>query len=429
MKTLRNNHSLLILGILFMAWIFGSFNKIAINVAAISISKEFGLNPSQIGLIMSSFFISYAFMSLMGGYLADKFGSKKVVTAIMVFWSIFTCITGIVWSFTSLIAIRFICGASEGGFPSASSVTIAELFLKEKRARAKSFLVSSSAIGAAFGTIIVSKFTVSIGWRSAFYFFGICGLIIAAAFFKVFKSSEYKSTNDKAKIINKVPLKEVLRIPIVWKLTIMEFSIGVFMWGMNSWMPSYWVKVRNLDMITMGKLSSIPWIITFVCMNFSGWILDKLMAGREKVFLSIAFAITGIFTYLMYDADTISLALFYLTITTVAIGVSSTAIFVIPLKYMKTESIGTATGILNFGQQLAGILAPSIMGYMINIFNGSYIAVFLFVIFTVTISFAISLTISTSEYNENLKKSANVKLLHGNDRKRWRNKSKIPRKN
>lgn len=426
MKTLRNNRSLLILGILFMAWTFGSFNKIAINVAAISISKEFGLSSGQIGLIMSSFFSSYAIMSLMGGYLADKFGSKKVVTAIMVLWSIFTCFTGAVWSFSSLIAIRFICGASEGGFPSASSVTIAELFQKEKRARAKAFLVSSSAIGAAFGTIIVSKFTVSIGWRSAFYFLGICGLIIAAIFFKVFKSSKYESNKDKGKTINKVPLKEALRIPIIWKLTVMEFSIGVFMWGMNSWMPSYWVKVRNLDMITMGKLSAIPWIIAFVCMNFSGWILDKLMAGRERVFLSITFAITGIFTYLMYKADTVSIALFYLTITTIAVGVSSTAIFVIPLKHMKTESIGTATGILNFGQQLAGILAPSIMGYMITMFNGSYIAVFLFVIFTVAISFVISLTINT---NENKKRPTNIKLSYSSNRRPWRNKSKMTHEN
>ncbi|MDR3594650.1 MFS transporter [Clostridium sp.] len=396
MKILKKDSSLLILAILFLAWTFGSFNKIAINVAAIAISKEFGLNASQIGLIMSSFFISYAFMSLMGGYLADKFGSKKVVTTIMVLWSIFTCLTGVAWSFTSLIVIRFIFGACEGGFPSASSVTIAELFPKEKRARAKSFLVSSSAIGAAFGTIIVSKFTVSTGWRSAFDFFGICGLIIAAVFFAVFKGMGYEGEKDKN--LTKVPLKEVLIIPIVWKMTIMQFSIGVFMWGMNSWMPSYWVKVRHLDMITMGKLSSIPWIITFVCMNFSGWILDKLMAGRERVFLSITFAITGVFTYFMYNAGSVTLAIFYLTITTVAIGVSSTAIFVIPLKYMKRESIGTATGILNFGQQLAGILAPSIMGYMITIFNGSYTVVFLFVIFTVAISFIISLTITTDKY-------------------------------
>lgn len=415
MKSLNNNRSLLILGILFLAWIFGSFNKIAINVASIAISKEFSLNESQIGLVMSSFFISYAFMSLMGGYLADRFGSRRVVTTIMVLWSIFTCFTGISWSFVSLIVIRFIFGACEGGFPSASSVTIAEIFPKEKRARAKSFLVSSSAIGAGFGTIIVAQLTVNTGWRSSFYLFGICGIIIAAIFFIVFSRGQSKAENDKT--ITKVPLKEVLRIPIVWKLTIMQFSIGVFMWGMNSWMPSYWVNVRNLDIITMGKLSSIPWMITFVCMNFSGWILDKLMEKREKVLLSITFAVTGICTYLMYNADTVSLALLYLTIITVAIGVSSTVIFVIPLKYMKKESIGTVTGILNFGQQLAGILAPSIMGYMLTIFNGSYSIIFIFVTFTVAISFFITLTINTNKYNNYTKKSSYTKLSYNNNRR------------
>ena len=169
------------------------------------------------------------------------------------------------------------------------------------------------------------------------------------------------------------------------------------MWGMTSWMPSYWINVRQLDVITMGKLSAIPWLITFLFMNFSGWLLDKLMSGRERIFLCMAFAIIGSFTYLMYTAGTVLLALFYLTITTVAVGISSTAIFVIPLKYMEQEFIGTATGIFDFGQQLAGIISPSIMGYMITRLNGSYSAVFLFVIFTVSISFIISLSVNTNK--------------------------------
>ncbi len=400
MKALKENRNLLILGILFLGWTFGNLDKTAINVAATSISEEFGLNTSQIGFMMSSSFISYSFMSLIGGYLADKFGSKKIVTTIMVLWSVFTCFTGAAWSFTSLVAIRFIFGACEGGFPSASSVTIAELFPKEKRARAKSFLISAWAIGCAFGTFVVSELTASRGWRSSFYLFGICGLIISAAFFIVFRNNNHEGEKTTKEIAKKAPLKEVMKLPLVWKLAIMQFSIGVFMWGMTSWMPSYWINVRQLDVVTMGKLSAIPWIITFLFMNFSGWLLDKLMLGRERVFLCIAFAIIGGFTYLMYTAGTVLLALFYLTITTVAVGISSTAIFVIPLKYMKQEFIGTATGIFDFGQQLAGIISPSIMGYMITKFNGSYSAVFLFVIFTVSISFIVSLSIRTNKYVE-----------------------------
>lgn len=397
MKTLKENKNLEILGILFLGWTFGNLDKIAINVVVTSISKEFGLNTSQIGFMMSSSFISYSFMSLTGGYLADRFGSKKIVTIMMVLWSMFTCFTGVAWSFTSLIAIRFIFGACEGGFPSASSVTIAELFSKETRARAKSFLISAWAIGGAFGTFAVSELTARKGWRSSFYLFGICGLIISVVFFLVLGNDRYEGGKAKKEILKKAPLKEALKISIVWKLAIMQFSIGVFMWGMTSWMPYYWINVRQLDMITMGKLASIPWIVTFVFMNFSGWLLDKLMAGRERIFLCMTFAIIGSFTYLMYTAETVFLAFFYLTITTVAVGISSTAIFVIPLKYMEQEFIGTVTGIFNFGQQLAGIIAPSIMGYMIIIFNGSYKAVFLFVIFTVTISFIISLSIKINK--------------------------------
>jgi len=112
MKTKTQQY--LILGVLFVSWIIGYFDKNAINVAAIQISKEFDLSPSQIGMIMSSFFISYSVMTLVGGILADKYGSRKVITTIMLLWSIFTALTGMAWSFASLVALRFVFGAAEG---------------------------------------------------------------------------------------------------------------------------------------------------------------------------------------------------------------------------------------------------------------------------------------------------------------------------
>lgn len=396
----NRNKNWVVVFVLFCAWIVGYFDKNAINVASITISKEFGLKPNQIGLIMSSFFLSYAFMTLMGGFLADKFGSRKVVTTIMVLWSIFTCLTGVAWSFTSLVVIRFLFGAAEGGFPSATSVTVADLFPKEKRGRAKSFIVSAGSFGSAFGPLIVASLTVTLGWRSAFWFFGIAGMIISVLFFVIFKKmhkSEVSSGIVEVKK-QKVPLREVLKVSFVWKLMIMQFALGVFMWGLNSWMPSYWVKVRHLDMITMGKLSAIPWIIAFFLMNFGGYLLDKYLAGREKYFLAALFAISAVFTYLMYTAQSVPLAFTYLTVTTVATSMASPAVFVLPLKYMRTELIGTATGVANFGQQTAGILAPTIMGYMITLFNGSYDAVFGFVIATIAVATVIAATLDTKKY-------------------------------
>ena len=214
---------------------------------------------------MSSFFASYAVMTLFGGLLADKFGSRKVLTTIMILWSFFTAMTGLAWSLTSLMAIRFMFGAAEGGFPSASSVTIAELYPPEKRGRAKSFLVSASTLGTAAGTFIVSAFIATTGWRWAFVVYAILGVSASIAFFIIFKSQK-KNGNIVEQTRTKVPLRNILKIPLVWKLMVLQFAIGSFVWGLSSWMPSYWVNVKHLNIITTGSLTALTSIIGFLFM-------------------------------------------------------------------------------------------------------------------------------------------------------------------
>lgn len=392
----ERNRRYLILGILFLSWIIGYFDKNAINVAAIQIGKEFDLHQGQIGIVMSSFFLSYAAMTLFGGMLADRYGSRRVITVIMILWSLFTVFTGLAWSFASLVFTRFVFGAAEGGFPSASSVTIAELFPKEQRGRAKSFLVSAATVGMAFGTVIVAAIIVHAGgWRNAFFLFGGCGMILSAVFWTVCRRAMPAGVAAGKDAPARPSFKEVLRIPLVWKLAGMQFGIGFFLWGLNSWMPSYWVKVRHLDMVTMGALSSIPWIISFVLMNVSGWLLDRYLAGREKMLIAACMLVSAVFTYLMFNAESVAMAFTYLTVTTVMMSVSSPAIFVLPLKYVPKDFVGTTTGIANFGQQTAGILAPTIMGYMITFFHGSYEAVFWLVISMSLLTFLIALTVDT----------------------------------
>ncbi len=401
--------------VMFLTWTVGYLSKNAINVASISIAKEFSLNPSQVGMIMSSFFLSYAFMTLVGGYFADRFGARKALTIMMITWAIATLFTGIAWSFGSIIVMRFLFGLCAGGFSSASSVAIAELFHKEKRGRAKSLVVSAGSVASALGPITVAALTISVGWRSAFRLFGILGILMAVVFFVIYKNAQPIEENEdvkgEKKDVTKAPLKELLKVPFVWKLAVMQFALGVFMWGLNSWMPSYWMKVRHLNMVTMGALSAIPWITSFILMNFSGYFLDKYLVGKEGKFLGIVFAIGAVFTYLCFIAPNVPLAFTYLTVVTVSMSVASPAIFVLPLKYLKREQVASASGIAGFGQQFAGIVAPTMMGYMISLFKGSYFAVFGIVIATVLIAMVLAFTVNTKQYLDSDANNTNKKAI------------------
>lgn len=145
----------------------------------IPISQEFGLTETQVGLILSSFFLSYAIMQPIGGSLADKFGSRKVILVSVVVWPLFTILTGTAWSFLSLIVIRFLFGIGEGSYPSASSVAVAESFSQHERARAKSILTSATTIGSVLATLVAASLSQHFGWQIMFVILGVLGLFLA----------------------------------------------------------------------------------------------------------------------------------------------------------------------------------------------------------------------------------------------------------
>ena len=394
----KRTNKYVILGILFLSWVIGNFDKVAINVAAIPITKEFDLTPQYMGMIMSAFFLSYSVMTLLGGILADKYGHRKVLTTIMGLWSGFTALTGAAWNFYSMVAIRFIFGAAEGGFGPASSVTVAEVFPKEQRGRAKSFLVSASVIGSGLGALVTTALMVAYSWRMAFFVFGILGLILTVLFYvfiRVHKGSAEEADQAAAAAATKFSLKNVAKVPMVLQLGLIYFGAGVVNWGLTSWMPSYWVNVRALSMLKMGAVMALPAIAMFVFMQVSGFILDKYAAGREKWVLLAGALGVALFIYLMMGASTINEAIIYSVLAFTCMAFISSTVFVLPLKYLPMGMIGSATGFINFMQQVAGIIAPTVMGFLLTRFAGSYVPVFYFVIGSVVFSAAIALLIKT----------------------------------
>src|SRR3954463_13787491 len=129
------------LALLFLGWALGNLDRYIMNYAVLSITEDLNLSASSTGILLSSFFAGYALMQLPGGWLADRFGARKVLITSVILWSIFTGLTGAAWSLTSMIIIRFLFGVGEGGFQPASSKIISQAFPQENRARAMSIML------------------------------------------------------------------------------------------------------------------------------------------------------------------------------------------------------------------------------------------------------------------------------------------------
>ncbi len=156
-------------------------DRVAISTARNPVSQAFGLTDTQFGWVLSAFALGYALFQTPAGALADRYGARLVLAFVVALWSVFTALTGLAWSFASLLLFRFLFGAAEAGaYPTCARAFYAWLPPAE-RGLAQGINFSGSRFGAAFALPAVAWLVVTAGWRVAFMILGAFGVVWAVA--------------------------------------------------------------------------------------------------------------------------------------------------------------------------------------------------------------------------------------------------------
>ncbi|WP_053598034.1 MFS transporter [Bacillus sp. FJAT-18017] len=367
-----------ILALLFLGWALGNLDRYIMNYAVLSITEDLNLSASSTGLLLSSFFAGYAIMQLPGGWLADRFGARKVLIASVIVWSIFTGLTGAAWSLASMVIIRFLFGIGEGGFQPSSSKIISQVFPEEMRARAMSIMLSSAGIIALIIPILSVGLLTTIGWRTTFVIMGAIGVIIAALywyFIKIPNSDEALNTQNSMRV-QQGSFKLLFKTPLMLNLFIAYFSLYAVNWGLATWIPTYLVNVRGLNLVSLGWLQTIPGVAQLLGIYLSGYVIDKLAKGREKVAGAVTCICISILLYLMFTASSVTSFIIYQTIIMLIISFVVILLPAIVLKNFPSSLAGSSMGLVNTGGQLAGFITPLAIGFIVDAFNGSFNAAF-----------------------------------------------------
>lgn len=356
----------MILLLLFAGNLFSALDRFVINYGIVHISDDLQLSASSTGLILSIFFLGYAIMQIPGGWMADRFGARIVLIVSVFSFTIFTSLTGLAWSFVSLLVIRFMFGLGEGSFFPAGAKMIAVSIAEEKRSRAMSLFLSALTVAGVISPILAATLLVSIGWRMMFGIIGIFGFTIGLLYLFFLKPRVGSQGPREVDSLTEVPVKgsfiKLFKTPLVLSLMVASFAYGFISWGVMSWMPTYLVQERGLNLISMGLLQMIPAIASVAFYIIAGYVLDKVKVGREKwigVFSGLGLAL---FVYLMFHAETVTGVIIYQSIIPIFSAALSTIIFSLPLKYLPEAIGGSAVGVVNLGMQVAGFIAPLTIG-------------------------------------------------------------------
>ncbi|WP_303316252.1 MFS transporter [Flavivirga abyssicola] len=274
-------------------------DRVCISSAKDSISGDLNLTDIQMGWVLSAFALGYALFQVPGGALGDKYGVRRVMTSIMVLWSIFTALTGAAWNYISILAFRFIFGAGEAGaFPNISRAAFSWVPLKE-RGIFQGINFSGSRLGAAFALPLVAYLIDAWGWRAIFYFFGAVGIICSVVFYVLFrnKPEEHKAISDeeKAYIVENrqqedkttkriLPLSRILGSKNVILAMVQYVGSNFIFFFMLTWLFPYIKAKYNLNLVTTGFYAMLPLLAGAVGNWVSGYTVDAIYKkGKWKL--------------------------------------------------------------------------------------------------------------------------------------------------
>jgi sugar phosphate permease len=389
-----------VLLLISLMYLIAYLDRVNMSTAAPVISKEYGFDKITMGAIFSAFVWSYALFQIPGGWLGDRFGPRRVLTAIMAYWGVTTAAVAAATGVSSFAAIRFLSGIGEAGaFPCATR-SMQLWFPRQERGLVQGVCHSASRLGAAIAPPFAVAIITAFGWRFVFYICGAFGLLWSVLWFLNYRNAPEEQSSvsrdelayirgvDDHGAIKPAPVAHVaslpwgtlFRSPNMWAIMCAYFTYVYCLWIFLSWLPSYLIEYRHFTLLKVGIFGSLPLWAGVVGDTFGGVATDWLLlkTGRTKLARRLV-AIVGMLGCAVFivpaalaeNAVTaiacLTAAMFFLECT---IGPS----WAVPMHVGGTYS-GTVSGMMNMAGNIGGALSPIVFGILVQ--YGSWQAPFI----------------------------------------------------
>jgi MFS transporter, ACS family, solute carrier family 17 (sodium-dependent inorganic phosphate cotransporter), other len=361
-------------------------DRVSISIAIIPLARAKGYDSAAQGLILSSFFWGYLWLQMLGGWMADRFGGKRVLAAGVAAWSIATFLTppAASISFGVLLAMRMLLGAGEAvHFPAVHSIA-ARWTIASERARAISLHFSGVAFGTVIALLISPMIVLSFGWPSVFYISGAMGIFWLAAWqikaadgpedcpgVSVDELALIDAGRHEVALAERIPWGTILGEKAVWAIVIAHTCNNFGFYIVLLWLPTYLSKTFGVPMARLGAFSVLPWIAAFCMQNTSGWMADALhrrgmrLTTVRKIFQTIAFTLGAapLLALPSVRSPEAAIALVTLSIGATALGAGA---FAVNHLDVAPRYAGVLMGLSNTSATIPGIVGVAATGFIVE---------------------------------------------------------------
>ena len=243
-------------------------DRVCISQAMPDIARDLRLSDTQKGAVFMAFGLAYALFEIPTGWMGDKWGARKVLVRVVLWWSFFTAATGWCRSFISMWIIRFLFGAGEAGcFPNLTKA-FSTWLPKVERTRAQAMMWMGARWGGAITPLLVVAVMAFVNWRTAFLIFALLGVVWVVVFYwwfrdnprdhKGFNAAELeliKENEQNVKGHGDVPWRELITRRTSWLLWAQYFCLSYGWYFYITWLPDYLKSVRGTELKSNALMS------------------------------------------------------------------------------------------------------------------------------------------------------------------------------
>lgn len=364
------------------------FDRVNLSVSHSGLYATFGISDITFGYLLGAYNWTYALCQLPIGVVLDRFGIKLVGRISTFLWSMASFAAALTPSIGGFFAARFLLGVGEAPTFPANAKAIGYWFPPRERSLATSIFDSMAKFSSAIGVPLIGILLLHVGWRLSFAATGAISFLYFLFFFWIYRDPKddpaltteelsYIRSEDTLPNVESGPLEQASLSYLLRRRKVIGLAIGFGSYNyvfylLLTWLPSYLSRSLHIDLLHSFLYTGVPWLFaTIADLVVGGWLVDALVqrgwnANMVRRVVLIGGTALGLGILGGAHAHSPAQALFWISLSISGLSAAAPVGWSIPSLIAPRASVGTLGGILNFANQISGIAAPIVTGYLVE---------------------------------------------------------------
>ena len=371
-------------------------DRACIATLAPIITAEFSLSKVQMGYVFSAFAVAYAAFELPTAWLADRRGTRVVLTRIVVWWSAFTIATGAAMGYISLLVTRFLFGAGEAGAWPCVARTFSRWIPRLERGRTQGIFFTGAFFAGGMTPLLVTALLPFLSWRAIFVCFGFVGFLWASVWYAWFRDDpEQHSAVNPAELAHIIATrggpgshpggwafwKSLLMNRNILAICVMYFPNSFVFYFCITWLPTYLKEQHGFAAQSLSFFTGLPLMLSMLSVVLGGFITDRVtkrfgmragrcgVAGAGYLMAGIALLVTPLVHHPVLAASLIAMA-------------TAATMSALPAAWgtcidLGQENSAVVGATMNTAGQIGSLLCPLIVAYSLKWYGSWNISIYL----------------------------------------------------